>query len=367
MNQKLALRLLGEVMEWDDDRAREEYAWLDLMSHLKYDAYEDFSAGARFIERLIAWIQQFNSTDRECAYSFVREDLLFISKAQIHHLIELLYPEFIRPFLENMVAQEMKIKPYQVRSTIAATQRFKELLRATLFIGLSDGARMDDFRRANVGRISNEQVTVATHIDKEKWDDLLSDLRESSGNLNARFSLVFLIDDFIGSGKTLLRQKPNSQEWTGRMARVRKNLLPYLSSHFEENWTLYIHHYIATVQAQTNVPLCNAEAEAQGSGLWFRDVEFTYSMVLPEEISLNHSDCGSEFCRIIENESYYDPSIETQATDVGGTGLKFGFNDCGLPLVLEHNTPNNSVALLWAESQGDKAMGPLFRRRQRHF
>jgi hypothetical protein len=46
---------------------------------------------------------------------------------------------------------------------------------------------------------------------------------------------------------------------------------------------------------------------------------------------------------------------------------------CGLPLVLDHNTPNNSVALLWAETDGGDrdgakvpAMRPLFRRRQRH-
>ena len=39
------------------------------------------------------------------------------------------------------------------------------------------------------------------------------------------------------------------------------------------------------------------------------------------------------------------------------------------PLVLEHNTPNNSVALLWAETAGGDtalAMRPLFRQRRRH-
>ena len=49
----------------------------------------------------------------------------------------------------------------------------------------------------------------------------------------------------------------------------------------------------------------------------------------------------------------------------------YGYGACGLPVVLEHNTPNNSVPLLWAETEGDSeknvhAIRPLFRRRQRY-
>ena len=42
---------------------------------------------------------------------------------------------------------------------------------------------------------------------------------------------------------------------------------------------------------------------------------------------------------------------------------------CALPVVLEHNTPNNSIPLLWAETagaDGAHAMEPLFFRRDRH-
>ena len=54
--------------------------------------------------------------------------------------------------------------------------------------------------------------------------------------------------------------------------------------------------------------------------------------------------------------------------------LGLGYGGCALPLVLAHNTPNNAVALLWAETRGEaredgqpaSAMRPLFRRRQRH-
>ena len=62
-------------------------------------------------------------------------------------------------------------------------------------------------------------------------------------------------------------------------------------------------------------------------------------------------------------EKYYDKNIEDEHTGVGGADVKYGFARCGLPLVLPHNTPNNSLALLWAETGKVRA---LFPRVQRH-
>jgi hypothetical protein len=39
MNQDLGLKILGRIMNWSDDRAREEFRWLRLMARLKYDGY----------------------------------------------------------------------------------------------------------------------------------------------------------------------------------------------------------------------------------------------------------------------------------------------------------------------------------------
>jgi hypothetical protein len=66
---------------------------------------------------------------------------------------------------------------------------------------------------------------------------------------------------------------------------------------------------------------------------------------------------------------YYDPEIMTKSLWKGGCQVQNGFADGGLTIVLEHNTPNNSLATLWAESTRPTThhqMRPLFRRRQRH-
>ena len=53
---------------------------------------------------------------------------------------------------------------------------------------------------------------------------------------------------------------------------------------------------------------------------------------------------------LIDHPRYYDKEAETKATRVGGTeGVRRGFANCALPIVLCHNTPNNSIYLLWGE------------------
>lgn len=71
----------------------------------------------------------------------------------------------------------------------------------------------------------------------------------------------------------------------------------------------------------------------------------------------------SDFLKLAE--VYYDPKAETRSTRVGGTDVKRGFNACSLPLVVYHNTPNNSLFLLWADPEKYKWRG-LFPRVERH-
>ena len=99
-------------------------------------------------------------------------------------------------------------------------------------------------------------------------------------------------------------------------------------------------------------------------------MNFSFGTVLPDSLSVSMQS-NAEFFSIMDR--YYNSAIQSRHTSVGGAeNISSGYGACGLPLVLEHNTPNNSVALLWAECDETKtvpvapAMRPLFRRRQRH-
>lgn len=367
MNQEFVLGKLSDLMEWDDEVSRREFAWLRLMSRMKYDGYQEFLAGMRFIESLTDWLQQFNREDRADAYRFVRENLVFISLAEMRHLVELFYSETVQPRLVREVAHQRGIPPYRVWADPTAAAAYKNLLQKTLFIELSDGGRIDVFRRANSGLIGNEQIVTAPRINKEKWDDLLGDLRKKTKDPAARFSFVYLVDDFTASGTTLLRRE--DEKWKGKLWRFWEDVNKdgMAKEVFDDEWKICVHHYISTIQSESAVlERDEAVRKALGADVWFRAIELTSGMRLPDEFVVTAATHAS-FGHLIQ--AYYDGVIEDEHMKKGGHDARYGFGRCGLPLVLEHNTPNNSLAILWAETAGKDGkhpMRPLFRRRQRH-
>lgn len=369
MNRELGLKILADLMEWSDARARDEYRWLRVMSSLKYDGYQDFAAGKRFIESLIAWLKQFiDAGEREAAYDFVRQRLVYLGPAEMQHLVRLTYPEFIRRWLVKVIAAARGIRLHEVWTDSSAREALDALRRRTLFVGLSDGARIDVFRRANVGVLSNEQIVAMPQFDDNKWHDLLKDLRKDTKDGDARFERVVLLDDFVGSGKSLLRWDSDTEAWKGKLVRFHENIAKHGQSALAPGWRLLVHHYVAGFEGCERVQRTIAERADDGdAGPWFDDpVDTNFTVVLPASLKLDPAR-DAAFLALLDR--YYDPAIESQHMKIGGEDAKLGFAGCGLPLVLHHNTPNNSIALLWAETAGEgghHAMRPLFRRRQRH-
>jgi hypothetical protein len=221
VNQELALKVLGQIMGWADDRARTEFQWLRLMSRLKYDGYGDFQAGRRFIESLATWLQQFKKGDRETAYSFVRNTLVYIGPCEMQRLVEQFYPRIVLEYLIRTVAREYHLPTYRILAHAEARKAVGRLRRQTLFMGLSDGARIDALRHVNAGLLNNEQLVQGIQVDRDKWKDLRDKLRKDLGDSEARFRLVYLIDDFTGTGTTFLRHDEEEAKWKGKLVKFR--------------------------------------------------------------------------------------------------------------------------------------------------
>jgi hypothetical protein len=378
MNQVLGLRILSQIMKWDDERARHEFEWLRWMARWKYDGYQDFLAGVRFIESLAAWLQQFSLQERETAYNLVRKNLLYICAPTMQRLVEIFYPRIIEHRLMTIVGAKLGIPKYKIWADPEATKLFECLRRKTLFMALSDGARIDDLRHANVDILSNEQLVIATQIDKDKWNDILKSLRKDLKDQTAQFAIVVLVDDFMATGTSFLRFVEKDKEWKGKLARFNdsvKSLKNYDIKPFEPNAHLCVHHYVSSYDATISVQ--NRINEIKKEKLlneFFDNVHLSYGIVLPQDLPIDKCPAANAGPIDLANK-YYDPIIRTEHTDIGGVAhLGLGYGGCALPLVLEHNTPNNSIALLWAETDGGMreggidapAMRPLFRRRQRH-
>lgn len=363
MKRDLALEILNKVMRWDADQAQREFSHLSLLARMKYDGYRGYVAGARFLESLAYWLQQFEPGERATAFDFLKQNLIYIGPEELQHLVELTYPQHIQPILAEEISARLGIPRHLVWANERGVDAYRSLLRRTIFLGLSDGARIDAFRRANEGLISNEQVATTLEIDDQRWASLLKKLRKETKDENARFEFVFLIDDFIGSGKTLLRKEDG--KWEGKLPRF-LDIQKKQAAALAVDYKVVVHHHVASFRAASNAIETERRARAELEP-WIPSVQFTFGHRLP--LAAQHdSTTAGPFHALVEK--YYDPVIETSSMKVGGEKAHYGFAQTGLFLVLEHNTPNNSVALLWAEADGTppaRPMRPLFRRRQRHF
>lgn len=371
MIQRLALRTLADLLEWTDDVAAREFAWLRLFSRLKYDSYHDYLAGVRFIESLVTWLRQFQLEDRAVAYDLVRKRLVFVSAAEMRRLVERFYPGEIQPRLVEAAATTLGIPWYRVWANPDADRVFRQLRRQTLFMGLSDGARMDIFRRANVGIISNEQTVLAPLLDHEKWNDLGRELRKDelmNGVTDPKFTHLYLIDDLIASGTTLIRFVDN--QWKGKLPKLHRALQNAREQVAEfplaKDLEVHVYHYIATRAALDTVRALDAKARAEIPG-WFSSIRFEAGHELDDRARLVAPDDDAYRSLAVK---YYDTALEDRhSRESGVEQVQLGYKGCALILVLEHNTPNNSIPLLWADTSGAggaHAIRPLFRRRSRH-
>jgi hypothetical protein len=312
----------------------------------------------------------------------------------MQRLIEGFPPELVTPYLRSSVASSHGIEPYEVWANQSSAESFKARLRKCLFVGLSDGSRIDALRRAHAGELSQEQVIPMMNVDLAKWENLGGKLRKQLGE-DAKFEDVYLVDDFTASGTTFIRMEDGKP--AGKLKKFEEMVSAArveLDTKFPimENYRLHIHHYISTVQARhALLERINGVIPLWSNRSFNEDVAVHEGLLLPSSLPLGTTsadtpsgglvEAGADGLRathpedrefIVLCEKYYDPSefvrLEEHCRAAGLETLCYGYGYCALPLILEHNTPNNTVPLIWSET-GD-TMSPvtrsLFHRRDRH-
>jgi len=394
MRDALAERLLAQVMEWTPEDVARERPILQAMAAFKYDEYQQFSPGMRFVESLALWLGQFaNNQERQIAYDFIKNRLVFLSDGELSHLVSVAYQDFIRPMLIKHTSAKLAI-PDRLIAKIVKSVEFRALRRQCLFLGLSDGARIDAFRRGNAD-LTHEQIWHTYEFTPEKakdmQDELKNDIEDISGeSLNTsdiKFRKVFLLDDFSGSGMSCLRRKNGEDRFSGIIAKFYKQIIlrclrrkndgdrfsgkiakfykqimlkgSGLSNLIDiEDLYIGVVIYVATDKARLHLEKMLREL------LNGQNIEWGIHVVQTLDGSFSLRDSSdSDFLRL--TDVYYDSDVEDEHTRKGGSDVKRGFAGCSLPLVLTHNTPNNSVFLLWANPESYKIRG-LFPRISRH-
>lgn len=362
MNENLAKQLLKtDAMRWTDLEWTEERKFLENFSNYKYDEYQQYAPGRRFIENLYLWLKQFGTiTERKIAYQYIKKKLIFISNSELDHLIKMSYRDLILGYLiKKLKTIEPEIDVNKVVRTIK-NEKFLILKEQCLFLGLSDGAKIDVFRRHS--SLDHEQVFSTYLISDIKTNEFLEKLNERLSEYRVKemkqFKIVFLVDDFSASGLSFIRKKGDKYK-----GKIPKFFIPikekmYASKLFEEKFTICILLYVATTKAKEHIKKMGNE--------FFADSNVEFDVKVVQEISDGKIDSSVDESFFKMVSLYYDSTIEkNEAFNTGDVSLPYlGFDGCGLSVVMSHNCPNNSLPILWYHPDHYKYRG-LFPRVER--
>ncbi len=402
MKDENAQHLLAKVMGWQSQEVVLDHVpSLQLLADYKYDGYQRFGPGQRFMESLALWLGQFDQVDRDAALEFVMVRLVYISDAELSHLVQHAYPDVIMQERIRLVAQENGIPTYRV-GEICRDPRFEELQLKSLYLGLSDGARTNELRRFSNGEINNEQIWQAYELGEAKAEDMLEALRKAlakevavapvtndaiwdayavggreqadrlinalrsasssraSSSSSAKFTLVWLMDDFSGSGNTYIRFDSKEGRFKGKIKKIYERLHQgdlIDTAHYE----VYLLLYVATRQAIDHIEYWSERFTSENN---YKPLQVRVLCPIEPDVALTKN-LPPGLQSILNNPNYYDPAAFNEHIEVGGTTTaQRGFAGCALPIVLSHNTPNNSVYMLWG-SEMHRFSG-LFPRISRH-
>jgi len=363
MNEKLAGQLLAAVMQWGPPQVSEEQAFLNFIASYKYDDYQPFFPGMRYIESLALWLSQFSTIEeRKTAYLFIKNKLIYLSYDEMEHLIEMAYPDCLEKILMSIVAKELSYNEWEINKILTSIE-YQMSLRQTMFLGLSDGAHIGLFRRSNP-HLSHEQIFRTHEISEGRAENMLEELATSIKSIGGevsdyQFKNVVLLDDFSASGKSYLRNEHG--KYRGKIAKFYNMACKEDGSLYgmfdKDNLKIYLLLYTATAEAKEYIK--------KTANSLFTEVPFEVHVIneLSKDIKFT-KDINAEFYNMIK--VYYDNSIETPSYKKGKHDEPYlGFNECALPLVLYHNTPNNTLPLLWFEYNKRDYRG-LFPRINRH-
>lgn len=375
MKQILAERLLAKVMNWSDDQVKNELRPLMLLAEIKYDEYHQFGPGMRFIERLARWLGQLKGESevetaklRDIAFSIVRDHLIFISSDEMYSLIGMAYSERILPRQRAISAINAGIPSHQIRK-IENCSEFRALITKTLYVGLSDGSQIGMLRRMNPKTIDHEFTLLTYDQKEEKTTSIAAKLPKSLENqgladANAKFEFMVLVDDFTASGTSFIRKEGDG--YKGKLVNVINSLQPGKSMAplvQLDNLSILVLFYVSTQYALEKIKEAVATFKADSNCSVEVIVEAVH--IIPGD-AMKVGANSAEIDAFLEGrfEHFKESVVDDHYKKGDCSAPHRGFNSGDLALVLFHNSPNNSLPVLWYDEEGKN--DALFPRTTRH-
>ena len=377
MRFNLAKKFLVQLMGWNDIEAAEKLQEIDLMADIKYDSYDQFMPGIKFVGNFYLWLSQFKDpNERKLMYDFVQKYIIYINSTQISHLIDLLYNTKIIPLIREKVVEDYRTKGQTINKynyhNLDNSTGFKSHKRRTLFIGLSDGSHIDVLRRNSY--LDNDQVLTNYYPDENKMQNLADELESNSdlaGDVTKKFESIVLIDDFTASGSSFIRT--DGGVFAGKLTRFFDAIIgnDKFRALLVDVFEIHLYFLIATKNALAYISGLLEQYMKKYPEL---NVNIGCVQMLDDDAKFtNHTEPEAKaMSKIIGDPRFINSPALTKAYKKsypdGNTDYHLGYKQCALTVVLNHNTPNNSLPIIWQPKKNDKKqpLYPLFYRITRH-
>jgi len=72
MKSELAEGILKAVVDWDVDRFAKELQDIQVIAEYKYNDYQQYTHGMRYVESLALWLRKFSPSEIDIAYTLIK-------------------------------------------------------------------------------------------------------------------------------------------------------------------------------------------------------------------------------------------------------------------------------------------------------
>ena len=184
-----------------------------ILSQQKYEPFQPIQSPPekKYMDRFKEWLFQFPEKYWKYLFYFSSK-IIFYTHSQIMALIDYIYERKIKKIILDEIILKKKLEPFNFKD---AEKHYKEELSKTLFVGLSDSSRINDFahRIKETKRNINFGITLETLLyptkcglifnEDESKKKICKDFEKNvllSDDILLNKERLVILEDFSGSG-----------------------------------------------------------------------------------------------------------------------------------------------------------------------
>ncbi len=330
------------------------FDYITTLSRYKFSTYMQFDPPVRFQIILENWINNFLSDKDKFTAFKLSSRILFITQHELEYLQRYVYRKFISQYgwQINESLEEFLFVPLEEDVKVAEFFRLNQISGREDKVGGSKSYLncIDEFIQPikEIEKIDNgiKQIKSCEHLNNLDRDNIIAIMEKAKIQYTAELEkknkdyeqrkYLILLTDFSGSGATV------------------KNDITRILTHYSFEFVFLFSYIIC--EDSLNKLLITSEQNANKINIIYGLLLTSKAKCFAEDSIILFDPDKSEIRKLCDKYFFQlkeHPDVKQWQEDI-----KYGFKENQLTLVLDHNCPNNTLPIMWAENSNWKALFP---------